>query len=66
VTDPVCQAIGCGGPADIAATGSAPSHPLEAAILITLDPGPYTAIVSGVGGATGVGLVEVFEVGGQN
>jgi len=62
VTDLVCQAIGCGGPADIAATGSAPSHPLEAAILITLNPGPYTAIVSGVGGTTGVGLVEVYEV----
>ena len=64
VSLPLCQQSGhtCGGPADIAATGSAPSHPLEAAILITLNPGPYTAIVSGVGGTTGVGLVEVFEV----
>jgi hypothetical protein len=61
---PLCQQSGhtCGGPAEIAATGSAPSHPLEAAILITLNPGPYTAIVSGVGGSSGVGLVEVFEV----
>jgi hypothetical protein len=56
----------CGTPADITATGLAPSASLEAAILITLPPGPYTAIVSGFGGATGVGLVEVFEVGGQN
>jgi hypothetical protein len=64
VTDPLCQSSGhtCGAPADITATGSAPSHPQEAAILITLPPGPYTAIVSGVGGLAGVALVEVFEV----
>jgi hypothetical protein len=64
VSLPLCQQSGhtCGDAAAIAATGSAPSHPLEAAILITLNPGPYTAIVSGVGGTTGVGLVEVFEV----
>jgi hypothetical protein len=52
----------CGTPADITATGLAPPNPLEAAILITLLPGPYTAIVSGFEGATGVGLVEVYEV----
>jgi hypothetical protein len=64
VSLPLCQQSGhtCGDAVAIAATGSAPSHPLEAAILITLNPGPYTAIVSGVGGTTGVGLVEVFEV----
>jgi Tol biopolymer transport system component len=64
VSLPLCQQTGhtCGAPADITATGLAPSAPLEAALLITLAPGPYTAIVSGVGGTTGVGLVEVFEV----
>ena len=46
--------------AAIQATGLAPVSPLEAAILITLNPGAYTAIVSGVGGGTGVGIVEVF------
>ena len=35
----------------------------ESAILATLNPGAYTAIVSGVAGETGVGLVEVYEVG---
>ncbi len=61
---PLCQQSGhtCGGPAEITAAGLAPSHPLEAAIHITLAPGAYTAIVSGFGGTTGVGLVEVFEV----
>src|SRR5260221_2099995 len=46
----------------IASSGFAPSNPLESAIFATLQPGAYTAIVSGVGGATGVGLVEVYEV----
>lgn len=46
----------------IAASGFAPEHSLESAILVTLNPGPYTAIVEGVGGTTGSGIVEVFEV----
>jgi len=46
----------------ITASGFAPSNSLESAILMTLPPGGYTAIVSGVGGGTGVGIVEVFEV----
>jgi Tol biopolymer transport system component len=64
VSLPLCQQTGhtCGTPADIASTGLAPTQPLEAVVLILLPPGPYTAIVRGVGGTTGVGLVEVFEV----
>jgi alpha-tubulin suppressor-like RCC1 family protein/chitodextrinase len=46
--------------AAITATGLAPVSPLESAILITLPPGAYTAIVSGADGGTGVGIVEVF------
>ena len=34
----------------------------DAAALITLKPGSYTVQVSGVGGTTGVALVEVYEV----
>ncbi len=49
-----------GNAAAIQASGFAPPHPREAAILVTLQPGAYTAIVSGVGGTTGVGIVEVF------
>jgi hypothetical protein len=64
----------CGGPAEISATGLGPCDPnpnqstsppgcsQEAAILITLAPGAYTAIQSGVGGGTGIGLIEVFEM----
>ncbi|MBE0528261.1 MAG: hypothetical protein IH629_03540, partial [Thermoleophilia bacterium] len=46
--------------AQIQATGVAPTNALESAILVTLNPGAYTAIVSGVGGGMGVGIVEVF------
>ena len=44
------------------ASGFAPSNALESAILTTLPPGAYTAVISGVGNTTGVGIVEVFEV----
>jgi hypothetical protein len=66
----------CGGPSEIAVTGLDPCEPnpgqstappgcaQESAILITLPPGAYTAIQSGVGGVTGVGLFEAFEVDG--
>ena len=46
--------------AQVAASGFAPSDSLESAILISLDPGAYTVIVTGAGGGTGVGIVEVF------
>ena len=48
--------------AAIQASGFAPSDAQEAAILMTLGPGAYTAIVSGAGGTTGTGIFEVFEV----
>ena len=48
--------------AAVQSSGFAPENALEAAILVTLQPGAYTAIVSGAGGVTGVGIVEVFEV----
>src|SRR5205085_2665903 len=46
--------------AAIQATGLAPSFDVESAILITLQPGNYTAILSGNSGTTGVGLVELY------
>jgi hypothetical protein len=45
--------------ADITATGKAPSKDAESAIVATLTPGNYTAIVRGVNNTTGVALVEV-------
>ncbi len=43
-------------------TGLAPSDDLESAILATLAAGSYTAILSGVGGTTGVGFVEFYHL----
>ena len=50
------------GAAALQASGFAPSDPRESGLVLTLDPGGYTAIVSGVGGATGVSVVGVFTV----
>ncbi len=47
---------------EIAATGLAPANDSEAAILAVLDPGSYTAILNGATPATGVGLVEVYDL----
>jgi hypothetical protein len=52
---------GAANAAQLTASGFAPSDARESAILLTLDPGAYTAIVTGVGGTTGVAIVEVFE-----
>jgi PKD domain len=48
--------------AEIQLTGIAPSDPSEAAILQSLAPGNYTAIVAGKNGSVGVGLVEVYKL----
>jgi hypothetical protein len=50
---------------DIAATGLAPSNALESAILAPLLPGSYTAILSDLNGATGIGLVEIYNITGN-
>jgi len=43
-------------------TGLAPSDDLESAILISVAPGSYTAIVKGADGGVGNGLVEVYKL----
>jgi Matrixin len=48
--------------AQIAATGIPPTQPEESAILATLAPGSYTAIVRGVNNTTGVALVELYDL----
>jgi len=51
-----------GQEAEIIATGIPPTNDLEAAIVATLAPGPYTVIVAGNNSTTGVGLVEVYNI----
>jgi hypothetical protein len=46
---------------EIQADGFAPPNALESAIKVTLAPGAYTVIVSGVNGGTGVSVVGVYR-----
>jgi hypothetical protein len=46
--------------AEIFASGIAPSSSNEAAIVATLEPGPYTAIVGGANGSSGYSLLEIY------
>ena len=43
-------------------TGIPPGNDLESAILETLAPGPYTAIMSGSNNGTGVALIEAYDL----
>jgi N-acetylneuraminic acid mutarotase len=48
---------------EIQDSGLAPAHAAESAIIATLAPGNYTAIVRGVGNTTGVGSAQVYDLG---
>ncbi len=65
------QPIGAPVPATaaqlVAASTAAGAFPLgtggeDAAIIVSLNPGNYSAVVSGLNGGTGAGLVEVYEL----
>ncbi|HZE56247.1 MAG TPA: hypothetical protein VE031_00185 [Chthoniobacterales bacterium] len=53
-------------PTEIQATGLAPQNDAESAILTSLTPGAYTAILAGKSGGTGVAVVEVFGLAPAN
>jgi hypothetical protein len=48
--------------AQIQAAGFAPPQPAESALRVTLAPGSYTGIVRSASGATGIGLVEIYDL----
>jgi hypothetical protein len=48
--------------AQIIATGIPPQNDLESAIVTTLPPGSFTAIVEGKNGGIGVAVVEVYHL----
>jgi hypothetical protein len=50
--------------AELEADGIAPAHDLESAIIATVAPGSYTAAVRGKNGASGIGLVEIYDLSG--
>jgi hypothetical protein len=47
----------------IAPDGLEPTNNLESGIAATLPPGLYTALLAGVNNGTGIGLVEVYDLG---
>jgi len=49
--------------AELKAAGLAPTNELESGIATTLPPGTYTALLAGLNDDTGVGLVEVYDLG---
>ena len=74
IDDPTLQLFGAGGQfafnddwkdlqqADIEATTIPPTDDRESAVVVTLDPAAYTAVISGKNGKTGVGLIEVYDL----
>jgi len=47
--------------AQLTALGLAPQNPNESGLVVTLQPGGYTAVLAGKNGGTGVGLVEIYD-----
>jgi hypothetical protein len=47
---------------ELQATTIPPSNDYESAIVKSLNPGNYTAVLAGKGGTTGVGVVEVYDL----
>jgi hypothetical protein len=48
--------------AQIIATGVAPTQDAESAIVISLPPGAYTAILRGANGTAGVAVIEAYDL----
>jgi hypothetical protein len=48
--------------AEVESTGIPPKAATEAAIVASLQPGAYTAILAGKGATTGIGLVEIYDL----
>jgi cytochrome c peroxidase len=48
--------------AEIQASGLAPASNLESAIIATLTPGTYTAVLEGTNGGTGISILELYDL----
>lgn len=51
---------------EIEQTNLAPTDARESAIVATLDPGAYTAVMKGKNRETGIGLVEIYDLDANN
>jgi uncharacterized protein (DUF1800 family) len=48
--------------AELTSAGLAPADDLESALIATINPGAYTVVVKGANNATGVGLMEIYDL----
>src|SRR5205085_6493506 len=48
---------------NVQSTGLAPTDDRESAIVITLDPGAYTVVMRGKNNTSGIGVVEMYDIG---
>src|SRR2546423_4195338 len=47
---------------EITTAGLAPGNDLESALIATINPGPFTVVVKGVNNATGVAVMEIYDL----
>ena len=52
--------------ADVEQNGLAPGNPVEAAIILHPPAGAYTAVATDSGGSSGLGLLEVYDLGASS
>jgi hypothetical protein len=48
---------------NVESTGLAPSNDRESALVVTLDPGAYTVVMRGKNNTSGIGVVDMFDIG---
>jgi hypothetical protein len=48
---------------NVESTGLAPSDNRESALVMTLDPGLYTVVMRGKNNSSGIGVVEIYDIG---
>ncbi len=47
---------------DLEGTGLAPGNDAESAMIVTLNPGSYSAVVAGVNNSTGIATMEIYDL----
>jgi hypothetical protein len=47
---------------DLEGTGVAPNSDAESAMVVTLNPGAYTAVIAGANNTTGIAIVEIYDL----
>ncbi len=52
--------------AELTTSGLAPTDPRESAVIASLEPGAYTAVIRGAGDTTGLALVEAYALSGSS